>query len=191
MTDVYVFISDGTEECEALIMVDLLRRAEIDVKTVAVKGADEENKGEKKLVTYHGISLECDISIDSLKDGGDEAPCLFIPGGIEGTNNFKKSNILRNLLKKQMDRGDYIVAVCAGPSVLGHFGLLEGRHATIYPGMDKELGTGKYVDERIVVDKNIITGLGLGASIDLALTTIAALKGKDAADQIAKKICHI
>lgn len=184
MSQAVIFIADGTEECEAISVIDLLRRAGIDIKTVAVKKG-----GEKNVLTAHNISMECDESLDDFELSGEEF--LIIPGGLDGTNTMKACEPLSKMLKKQIEEGRKLAAICAGPTVLGELGLLEDKNCTCYPGCEDGLGKGaKFQDTGVVKDGNIITGQGLGSAIPFALRIIAEMEGAEKALEVADDIVY-
>lgn len=174
----YLFLADGFEEIEALATVDLLRRAGIEVKTVsinstiAVRGA-------------HGIEVAADITLDAC---GDKARIYIVPGGMPGSANLAADRRVCELLASQHSRGGMIAAICAAPAlVLAPLGIVEGKDATCYPGMEEGLiaGGANYKKQRVVRDGHIITGNGPSSAIPFALTIIEALEGQDKADEVA------
>lgn len=178
---VYVFLANGFEEIEALTVVDLLRRADIQVKTVSIM--------EDKLVYgARGVGVEADI----LYREADCARCamLVLPGGMPGTANLCNHRELNEELKEFYDSGKPIAAICAAPMVLGRAGLLHGHRATIYKCMEEELIGAKPVDEKVVVSENIITSQGPGTAMDFALKIIAFLKGEEKAAEIAAELLY-
>lgn len=182
MSQVVVFIADGTEECEAITIVDLLRRAGIDLITCAVKEG-----GEKTILSAHQLLLTCDESITSYVPAEEEY--LIIPGGMGGVNTMKKSEKLSQILLRQAKENRGLAAICAGPTVLGSLGLLEGKKATCYPGCENDLGRGAiYKKEGVISDGNIITGEALGSAIPFALCIISRMKGENLARKIADQI---
>lgn len=180
-TMVYVFLANGFEEIEALTAVDLLRRADIQVKTVSVM--------EDKLVYgSHGIGVEADIL---FKEGlYDKCAMLILPGGMPGTTNLCNHRELNEELKHFYEAGKPIAAICAAPMVLGRAGLLAGHEATIYEGMEAELEGAVKRDEKVVVSRNIITSKGPGTAMDFALSLIAYLKGAESAKAIAAELLY-
>lgn len=182
MSQAVIFIADGTEECEAITIVDLLRRAGIDLKTVAVKEG-----GERTILSSHRVLLTCDESIKTYVP--DEEEYLIIPGGMAGVSAMKKSEELSQILLQQAKENRGLAAICAGPTVLGGLGLLKGKKSTCYPGCEKDLGKGvKYEREGVISDGKIITGEALGSAIPFALCLIEQMKGKEAAQRIADQI---
>lgn len=171
---IYLFLADGFEEIEALSCVDILRRAELEVETVGVTG--------KRVNGAHGITVDADITIDAC----GEAEMLVLPGGSVGTNNLAASAELAKLLKSAADRGAYLAAICAAPTVLGGLGLLEGKRAVCYPGLEDKLSGADKRTDRVCVDGKIITSRGPGTTAEFALTLVEILKGRGVADSLRK-----
>ena len=170
----YCFLADGFEEIEAITTVDMLRRAGIEMKTVAVT---EHNR--LTVSGAHNILVTADMYI---KDADmEDLQGVFLPGGMPGTTNLDESADVRNLIKYCADNDKYIFAICAAPSVLGHMGLLEGKKATCYPGFESELTGAVCCDEPAVQDDKIITGKGPGATVSFAKLIISELVSENAA----------
>lgn len=177
MAKVYTFLAEGFETVEALAVVDILRRAAVEVVTVAV--------GESKTVmSAQKIGVVADEVIkDSLYEDGD---VLFLPGGMPGTKNLEACDIVTKAMKNQFEQGRIVAAICAAPSVLGHLHILEGKKATCFPGFEQELLGAQYTGERVTEDGNVITSKGMGTAIDLGLALVARLVNKEKAEEIAK-----
>ena len=177
MKQVYVFLADGFEEVEGLTVVDLLRRAEIEVCTVSITG--------EKLI--HGAH-EIDVIADKLFEECDyeNADMLVLPGGMPGTLHLKEYEPLEVLLKRTYQEEKYIAAICAAPSILGNLGMLQGRNATSYPTVVQELSGANISTDEVVMDGHIITSRGLGTAIAFSLTLIEILQGTEVSRQIAK-----
>ncbi|MCI6659725.1 MAG: DJ-1/PfpI family protein [Peptoniphilaceae bacterium] len=188
MAEVFVFLTDGTEECEALLMVDLLRRAEISVATVAVGAEQWQSEDHRTIVSLHNVPIVCDMEIGEIHDGTGKV--FFIPGGTRGVENFKANAVLTEILRNHQEQGLDFVSVCAGPTVLAKAGILEGKKSTVYPGMEKELAGAIPVDESVVTDEHVLTGRALGASIKLGRALIEKLRGKATADRVMQQICY-
>lgn len=171
---VYLFLADGFEEIEALTCVDILRRADIDVETVGVTG--------KRVNGAHGIVVEADIIISECGD----ADMLILPGGGVGTENLKASEDLSALISNAYEKDAYIAAICAAPTVLGGLGLLSGKKAVCYPGLEQGLTGALSSSERVCVDGKIITSMGPGTTSDFALALVELLKDKTVADALRK-----
>lgn len=181
MKEVYVFMADGTEEIEALTVVDLLRRAQISVSTVSVNNAEY-------ITGSHGIVIKMDKGIDSVD--WDNACMLVLPGGKVGTDNLMGCAALCDKLKEFAAAGKYVAAVCAAPSVLGVNGILKDKKATCYPGFEEKLIGAECVKEPVVKDGNVITSRGLGTSIEFAASIISTIKDEDTAESVLKKIIY-
>ncbi|MCI5721501.1 MAG: DJ-1/PfpI family protein [Firmicutes bacterium] len=172
---VYVFLAHGFEEIEALTVVDLLRRASVQVKTVSLM--------EDRLVYgAHGIGVESDILFRDAEP--ERCGMLILPGGMPGTTNLCHHKEFNEALKDFAATGKPVAAICAAPMVFGRAGLFDGHRATIYPGMEEELVNAVSTGEKVVVDREIITGRGPGAAIDFALAIIEYLTGKEKAEEI-------
>lgn len=178
---VYVFLANGFEEIEALTAVDLMRRASIDVETVSIM--------DSKVVTgSHRISVQA----DRLYDEADFDACemMVLPGGMPGTTNLCAHKALNEKLIEFHSAGKNIAAICAAPMVFGRAGILQGHEATIYSGMEDELTGAVVKNDRVVVSGNVITSKGPGTAMDFALMLIEILKGKEAADKVAKGLLY-
>lgn len=179
MSTTYLFLAPGFEEIEALTPVDLLRRAGVDVQTVAV--------GETRYVTgAHGVTVEADLLL--ADEDMTEADMLIAPGGMPGAQNLYDSQRVRQLFERQAARGAYVAAICAAPAVLlAAIGVLKGKNATCYPGFEKMLeeGGATHREGRVVADGNIITANGPASAMAFALALVdALLPGK--ADEVGR-----
>lgn len=181
---VYVFLADGFEEIEALCPVDLMRRANIEVttvslnKTVSVKGS-------------HNIIVQADITAAALirdEHLADKLECVVLPGGMPGTAHLDADETVGKVLSVAALTGAYIAAICAAPSVLGKYGLLEGREATCYPGFEDKLKGARLSDKRVVCDGKIITAVAMGASWEFGLELIRVLRGLEQSNKIKDSV---
>lgn len=177
---VYVLLAQGFEEIEAITPIDLLRRAEVEVITVGVTG---------KMVTgSHGITVEADITLDEVNPNGLEL--LVLPGGNPGFKNLEQNKVVQDLIDYCVNSNIYIGAICAAPSILGRMGILEGKKATVYPGMEDQLKGADVKNNEVVIDDKIITSRGAGTSIPFAAALISVLVGQEKADEILKSIVY-
>lgn len=180
---VYMLCADGLEECEALITLDMLRRANIDVQTVSLS--------KKKVKGAHGIDFDADImNADITVSDIANAECIILPGGGIGTQTLTKSGDVAEYLKFADEKGIVIAAICAAPSVLGINGLLKGKCATCYPGFEKYLDGCRYTADSVTVCGNIITAKGMGCAIEFSHAIIKTLKDKETADRILEEIMY-
>ena len=179
---VYVYLAEGFEEVEALASVDLLRRAGVEVQTVSVTG-DRMVKG------THGVNIEANI----LYEDTDHAKCsmIVLPGGLPGADNLQAHEGLCQHVKCfAADSSKKLAAICAAPQVFGACGILEGKNATIYPGMESHLAGGNATGKNVTVDGNIITGMGPALAMEFALKLVEEIKGKEAAEEVAQGLLY-
>lgn len=180
MEKILLFLAEGFEEIEALTVVDLLRRANLDITMVAI--------GETLEVTgSHQICVKADVL---LKDISWEADMLVLPGGMPGTLNLGACNVLTEKLKEFSETGKKVAAICAAPSVLGKNNILQGKKATCYPGFEEQLLGATYKKESVVVDGNVITSRGMGTAIEFGLTIIEQFLGSEKAKEIEESIIY-
>jgi protein deglycase len=174
-----VFLAEGFEEIEAVTQIDVLRRAKIDVTVVGI--------GSTSIKGARGIIVQADIKIDQLDYTPDVA---IFPGGMPGAENLASSCEVRNLIRDMDEQGKLIAAICAAPAVLlAPLGILAGKTATCYPGMESTFSTNvSYSEETVVQDGNLITSQGVGTALEFALTILANLAGKDVAEMIGQKM---
>ena len=179
MKTVIVFLADGLEECEGLIVVDLLRRAGIHVITASITGR-------KDIRSSHGITFYADALVEEVDYS--TADMIVLPGGKEGTQNLAASPIVKEqCLSFAADR--YVSAICAAPSVLASHGLLEGRKATCHPDFEPRMRGAVLTHDSVSVSGRIVTGQGLGAAIPFSLELIRTLLDEQTAQRIAEAIC--
>ena len=167
-----IFCADGLEECEALIVMDLLKRAKMHVDLISMKD-------ELTVTSSHGLTFTCDVLFkDMAKDAYD---ALILPGGLKGTETLGASKELADLLKTYKDDDRLIAAICAAPSIFIKLGFVDDDEFTVYPGFECGLrSTGK----KAVSTKNIITGKGVGAAFEFSYEIIKYLLGEDSAKAI-------
>lgn len=170
---IYVFFAHGFEEIEAIATVDILRRAELNVRTIGI--------GAKTITGAHGITIHCDM-IDHMATNAKGLEMIVLPGGMPGTVNLEKSQVVTAYIDHVIKNDLWLAAICAAPSILGHKGLLEGKKATCFPGFEEQLGGGEFTGARLEQDGKLITAKGAGAAIPFALRLVECLLGKERAD---------
>ena len=176
---VYMLLGTGFEETEAVAPLDLLRRAGVEIATVGVTG--------KTVYGSHGIGIESDITIDQLDLTNLEM--IILPGGLGGVASARASQEALEALRFAWENGKYVAAICAGPTVLADLGITDGKNATCFPGCESQMGSAIMAENAAAVrDGRLITGTSAGCAIPFGLELIAALKGRGAADTIAKQI---
>jgi 4-methyl-5(b-hydroxyethyl)-thiazole monophosphate biosynthesis len=179
MAKALVFLATGFEEIEALTVVDVLRRAGVDVTVAGLTPNVTEGK--------HGVKVVPDKSINDVKV--EDFDAVVAPGGNPGYKNLRKDPRVIDMVKRAFKSNKLVAAICAGPTVLSDAGVLEGKACTIYPGMDEELkkGGGKPKHDIVVVDGNIITSRGPATALPFALKLAEKLAGKQVAEAVSKK----
>lgn len=181
MSRAVIFFAQGLEECEGLIVVDILRRAGVTVDIAAVGGSQD-------IVSSHDVHIHSDILAEDAKISSYDA--VVLPGGLPGSDYLRDSELVRNFVCEMDAAEKLICAVCAAPGVLAQFGVLQGCKATVFPGREHllEENGASYTAESVTVDGRHITGEGMGATIPFALEILAALEGREVADDIKERI---
>lgn len=176
---VYVLLGTGFEEVEAITPVDLLRRAGVSVATVGING--------KVVYGSHGIGVEADLELGQLDLTALDM--IVLPGGLKGVASIRASQAAMEAVRFAWENGKYTAAICAAPTVLADLGITQGRKATCYPGFEPDLDTSYATDTAaVVVDGRLITAASAGCAVPFGLALVAALKGGEAADAVAKQI---
>lgn len=176
-----IMVADGYEEIEMLTVVDLLRREGLTCDIISATG-------KRELTSSHKVTVLADVMFSDADF--DSYDGLVIPGGLPGTTNLGNHEGVCGQLKKAHADGKLIAAICAAPTVFGSLGLLEGKRAICYPGMEDGLTGANVTVEPVVVDGNIITSRGMGTAIDFALAILAYFEGKETAAALAEKIVY-
>lgn len=175
MAKVYEFIAAGTEEVEALIPVDIFRRAGIETIIVSTTGS-------LTIETSHGVRLVADALIEDIDTS--DADLLMIPGGLPGAENLCNHPLVRQAIMSQYEAGRLVAAICAGPMIFGSLGIARGKRCTCYPGFEQYLSGATYTAELVTVDGNVVTGEGPAATFPYAYTLCELLAGKATADAL-------
>ncbi|TKY49157.1 DJ-1-like B [Spatholobus suberectus] len=177
---ILVPIANGSEEMEAVIIIDILRRAKAKVVVASVEDTLE-------IVASRKVKLEADMLLDEAAKLSYDL--IVLPGGLGGAQAFANSETLVSLLKKQRESNKYYGAICASPAlVLEPHGLLKGKKATAFPALCNKLSDQSEVENRVVVDGNLITSRGPGTSIEFALAIVEKLFGRKLALELAKTV---
>ena len=181
MSKAVVFFAEGTEECEALLVVDLLRRAKVEVTVASATG-------NRAITSSHKVHILADALAEDI-DYSD-VDLVVLPGGIPGTPNLAANKTVTDTCVSFARSGKKVAAICAAPSVLASLGLLEGKNATAHAAFQDKLAGAKVLDTEVVVDGNITTSYGLGGAIPFALELVRQLAGEAEADRIRKAIAY-
>ena len=181
MSRLGIFFADGCEEIEGLAVVDIIRRAKMDITTISITGKKEVTGSHQ--ITFLTDALFEDVDFPEL-DG------IILPGGMPGTLHLKAHEGLAHLIRKADKEGKLLAAICAAPTIYGEMGLLEGKNATCYPGMEDKLLGANWQEQSVVVDGNFVTSRGVGTAIAFALTLVTILKDEETAKSLANSIVY-
>ncbi|MGC8803214.1 MAG: DJ-1 family glyoxalase III [Bacteroidales bacterium] len=179
MGKILIHLADGFEEIEAIAPIDILRRGGCDVLTVSVMGR-------KEVTSSRGVTVIADV----LFSEGiySDADMLVLPGGMPGTKNLKEHKGLSEMLLKAHQHGKWIAAICAAPTILGGLGLLKGKRATSFPGMEDELVGAVVTHGFVEQDGKIITAKGAGVATDFGFTLLKCIKDDKTAQEVKAKM---
>ena len=174
MPKVAVILADGFEEVEAIAIIDVLRRAGIDVVAAGLHDGH--------ITSTHKVKIIPDTVIDTVK--ADDFDMLVLPGGQPGSDNLNADARVIALIKSFSQKGKLTGAICAAPFVLGNAGVLAGKRATSYPSYKDKLGGATYEEKTVVEDGNVLTSRGAGTALAFGLAIVARLVGAEKAQKI-------
>ena len=172
---VLVPLAEGFEEIEFSTIVDILRRAGMEVTVAGLK--------EGAISGAHNVRVTPDTLIDKVS--ADDFDVIVLPGGNPGYVNLGKSEKVLKLVREMHDRNKYVTAICAAPSVLAKAGVIQGKRVTIFPGMEDTLTGAQYSKDRVVIDGRIITSQGPGTAMEFAIKLVEVLAGRNRAEEVA------
>ncbi|RLF63390.1 MAG: DJ-1 family protein [Thermoplasmata archaeon] len=175
-----ILLADGFEEVETLTVVDVLRRCSIETDVAGVSGDIIEGA--------HGIKVIPDKDIEDVEI--DSYDALLLPGGNPGYKNLRSDERVIAMIKTAFAKNKIVAAICAAPLVLADAGILKGKRATIYPGMEDEIvkAGAEFSEDLVVVDGNIITSRGPATAVLFALKLGEILANKEIADRVARRM---
>lgn len=181
MSKIGIFMADGCEEIEGLTVVDVVRRAKMEIVMISITGKKEVTSSHN--VTFLTDALASEVNYAEL-DG------IVLPGGMPGTLNLGVDATVNQTIKEFAAAGKLVAAICAAPSVLGAAGLLVGKNATCHPGFEEKLTGATTSEDEVVVDGNIITSRGMGTAIPFALEIVRYFKDDAAVEEIKKGLVY-
>lgn len=181
MSKIAVFLAPGFEEIEGLTVVDILRRAGVEVVTVSISG-------QKEVTGSHNITVLADALFEEVDFDGLDG--VVLPGGMPGTTHLGEYPGVGEIIRKFDRQEKLVAAICAAPSVLGKAGLLKGRKAISYPGFEEALLDAVITREEVVRDGHIITSRGMGTAIPFGLALTAYFMGQEKADELGASIIY-
>ena len=160
MEKAYIFLADGFEEIEGLTVVDILRRAGVEIQMVSIMGR-------KELTGSHGIPVVADAVFEEV-DFSD-GTLFVLPGGMPGTVHLGEDDTVSQVIREFAKEGKLVAAICAAPSVLGQAGILNGKKAACHPGFEEKLTGAEVFFSPVVCDGNVITSRGMGTAVPFGL----------------------
>ncbi len=180
MKKALVLLASGFEEIEAVTIIDILRRGEVEVTTAGL---------EKDLILgSHDIYLKADVYYKDIRE--EDFDILILPGGLPGSTNLKKDPLVLSWIKKRFKAGNALAAICAAPTVFHEAGIARGLKITSYPSEASVFSESIYKTDSVVKDKNVMTSRGVGTAIEFALKLVAELNSSEAAAAVREKILY-
>ncbi len=181
MKKIGIFMADGCEEIEGLTVVDIVRRAKMEIVMISITGKREVTSSHQ--VTFLTDALAAEADYDTL-DG------IVLPGGMPGTLNLQADETVNKVIRQFAAEGRLVCAICAAPSVLGAAGILEGKCATCHPGFEEKLTGARVEEKEVVVDGNVITSRGMGTAIPFALEIVRYFADDETVEQVRKGLVY-
>ncbi len=182
---VAVFFANGLEECEALVLTDLLYRASVPCDKVSITD-------NLAVTSSHEVTVVCDRTIADEDFDFAAYDMLVLPGGMPGTKNLRACGPLCDAVRAFATSGRAVAAICAAPSILAELGLLEGRDVTSNPNFQHVLAEhgARVLQDAVVTDGNLMTSKGLGTAVELGLELVRHFLGDDAVEDVKRKIVY-
>lgn len=175
MSKLGIFMADGCEEIEGLTVVDIVRRAKLEIDTISITG-------KKEVTSSHNVTFLTDTTAEEADFSAYDG--IILPGGMPGTLHLGENETVNRVIKEFAAKGKLVAAICAAPSVLGQAGLLEGKQAACHPGFEDKLLGADVKFEPVVCDGNVITSRGMGTAIPFALEIVRYFLDDAAVDHI-------
>lgn len=175
MAKVGIFFADGCEEIEGLSVVDICRRADLEIETISIMGRSQVEGSHK--ITFRTDTVFENVDFTQL-DG------VILPGGMPGTLHLGEHEGVNRVIKEYAKAGKMVAAICAAPSVLGAAGILQGKKAVCHPGFEEKLTGAEVLFENVVTDGNVITSRGMGTAFDFGLAVVRYFKDDAAVEDV-------
>ena len=179
MKRVLVLVAPGFEEIETITVIDILRRANIEVVSAGIEPG--ELTGSRKIKIVPDVQLSKVVNDENFD-------MIVLPGGMPGTTNLKKDENVKKLIQRMYNQGKYTSAICAAPTVLSAIGLTTGKKITSHPSVKSELQNELYKEDRVVVDGQIITSRSPGTAMEFDMKLVEILVGKEIVEEINKGV---
>ena len=177
---VTIILGNGFEDMEAIAPCDILRRGGVEVQLAGIGG--------KRIVSRCGVTVEADCTVEELDL--DKVEMIVLPGGLGGVDSILGSPAALDAVQYVWKHENYVAAICAAPTVLAKLHITDGKHATVYPGMEDQMGSAVMEAVPAVRDGRLITGRAAGAALDFGLLLLAALKGEQAAEAVRRGVVY-
>ncbi len=181
MKKAVMLFAEGFETVEALMVVDILRRAGVEVTMASITE-------EEQVTSSHGVRVSMDAVLGEVDLAEQDA--IILPGGMPGTVNLGESDAVKKAVLAMNEAGKIVSAICAAPGVLGKHGLLQGKNACSYPKFEENLIGANVKKDAVVTDGNIVTSRGLGTAMEFAFVLLELLEGKEKVEEIKKAIVY-
>ena len=177
MNNITIHLAEGFEEIEAVTIIDVLRRAGLEVVIVSVTGS---------LIVKgsHNIELKADFLFEKVDY--TKGQMIILPGGMPGTKNLNEHDGLKIQILKYHENNKYLAAICAAPIVFGNLGILKGKRAVCYPGFEEHLRGAEVSNNQCMIDNKLITARGVGAALNFSLELVRILVGEERAINLRK-----
>lgn len=181
MSSLGIFFADGCEEIEGLAVVDIVRRAKMEITSISITGKTE-------VTGSHNITFKTDTTFEEVNF--EELDGIILPGGLPGTLNLGAHAGVCEQVKEFAAKGKLVCAICAAPSVLGACGVLQGKNATCHPGFEEKLTGAVTSEDNVVTDGNIITSRGMGTVIDFGLAIVNYFGTGELVEDVRKHLVY-
>ncbi|XP_065061111.1 Parkinson disease protein 7 homolog [Rhopilema esculentum] len=172
-----VVLAKGAEEMEAVISIDVLRRAKVDTVVAGLHGSEV-------VTCSRGVFVKPDISLEDVKKEMFDA--VVLPGGLEGAQNLAESSVVKEILQSHEKDGKIVAAICAGPIAFATHGIGKGKKITSHPSVKEKFDGYSYQEQTVVTDNNMITSRGPGTAFDFAFEVVNALCGEETVKEMKK-----
>lgn len=181
MSKIGIFMAAGCEEIEGLTVVDIVRRAKMEIEMISITDS-------KEVISSHGVTFLTDVIAKEADYASYDG--IVLPGGLPGTLNLGADETVNKVIRQFAEEQKLVAAICAAPSVLGAAGILEGKNATCHPGFEEKLTGANVQFEPVVSDGNIITSRGMGTAIAFALEIVRYFADDAAVEEIKKGLVY-
>lgn len=177
---VYIILGSGFEDMEAICPCDILRRGGVEVRFAGIGGRD--------ITGGNGIIVHADCTVEEIQP--EQLDMIVLPGGMGGVRSILGSTAAMQAVQWAYDNGKFVAAICAAPTILAKLGITDGKKATVYPGMEAEMGSAQMCDANTVRDGRILTGRAPGAAMDFGLLLLQTLTDLETAQRVQSGLAY-